>query len=43
MGSLDEFDGIQRRLLEASLEHSGENIKNVPGRKTDQKDAELRG
>ena len=43
-------DGIQRRLLEASLEHPGrtvqcslgecEHIKNVPGRKTDQKDAE---
>ena len=43
-------DGIQRRLLEASLEHSGrqfavvlanaQHIKNVPGRKTEQKDAE---
>ena len=44
-------DGIQRRLLEASLEHFGgtssrsvlanaQHIKNVPGRKTDQKDAE---
>jgi hypothetical protein len=44
-------DGIQRRLPETSLEHSGdtvhnsfgecaEYIKNVPSRKTDQKDAE---
>ncbi len=41
-------DGIQRRLLETSLEHSGgtvhgslanaQHIKNVLGRKTDQKD-----
>jgi hypothetical protein len=45
-----DSDGIQRRLRETSLEHSGrtvhgsfantQHIKNVPGRKTDQKGAE---